>query len=88
MNNLKDDNELKYSHGQMGKSQDTSGLAYETTGYSPQKPTPPTLREQAEKEAAFHFEMCSKAQSVASFLQLHPEFGEFIELLRSGAIQV
>lgn len=48
---------------------------------------PPTLAQQAEKSAQYHFEEQVKAQKAASFLQAHPEFDEFIRLVRAGSIQ-
>ena len=48
---------------------------------------PPTMAEQAEKNAAYHFEEYNKAHNAAYFLSGHPEFDEFIRLVRSGAIQ-
>jgi hypothetical protein len=48
---------------------------------------PPTLAEQAEKNAAFHLTEHIKNQNAAYFLSAHPEFDEFIRLVRSGAVQ-
>jgi hypothetical protein len=48
---------------------------------------PYTLREEAEKSAAHHGEQAQKHASAASFLAAHPEFDEFVRLVRAGAIQ-
>lgn len=48
---------------------------------------PPTLREQAEKNAALHATQAQKHSEAATFLMQHPEFDEFIRLIRSGALQ-
>lgn len=48
----------------------------------------PSLADQAEKQAAYHHEQASKHFRSAEFLRAHPEFGTFIDLLRSGALQI
>ena len=48
---------------------------------------PPTLREQAEKNAAHHSEQAQKHSTAAAFLSEYPQFDQFIQLVRSGAIQ-
>lgn len=45
------------------------------------------LRDEAGKQAQFHQEQANKAMMAASFLSAHPEFDEFIRLVRSGALQ-
>ena len=47
---------------------------------------PPTLREQSEKNAAYHMDEAQKLSSAAAFLREYPQFDEFIRLVRSGAI--
>lgn len=48
----------------------------------------PSPAEEAEKQAADHFERGSKAQRAAEFLRKHPEFDEFIQLIRQGVIGI
>lgn len=67
---------------------DNSQLAQGIAGCNTNSYQPPTLRMQAEKNAAHHFDQHVKAQQAASFLTAHPEFDEFIRLIRSGAIQI
>ena len=70
--------------GYANAAQETIGgiAGCDTTAYRP-----PTMAEQAEKNAAYHFEEYNKAHDAAYFLSRHPEFDEFIRLVRSGAIQ-
>lgn len=44
--------------------------------------------EQAEKNFANHSEQAMKSQMAAVFLRANPAFDEFIQLIRSGAIQI
>lgn len=46
-----------------------------------------SLADEASKSAQFHFEQADKANRAARFLSAHPEFDEFIRLVRSGAVQ-
>jgi hypothetical protein len=55
----------------------------ETLGYD----RLPSLMEQLEKTANYHFDQYQKSQGGVHFLKDHPEFDEFIRLVRSGAIQ-
>jgi len=48
----------------------------------------PSVAEQAEKDAAYHQDRAIKAQMAAAFFQTHPEFAEFIQLIRAGAIGI
>lgn len=48
---------------------------------------PYTLCEEAAKSEQHHYEEAAKAGSAARFLSSHPEFDEFIRLVRSGAIR-
>ena len=47
-----------------------------------------SLREEAEKQVEYHAECASKADRAASFFREHPEFDEFIQLVRSGVIGI
>jgi hypothetical protein len=47
-----------------------------------------TQREEAEKNARFHFERAGKAARAAAFFGEHPEFDEFIQLIRAGVIGI
>jgi hypothetical protein len=46
-----------------------------------------SLRDEALKSASYHQERADKISKTADFLTRHPEFEEFIALVRSGAIQ-
>jgi hypothetical protein len=46
-----------------------------------------SLRDEAQKRAMHHAEQAEKAQSAAIFFSQHPEFEEFLRLVRSGSIQ-
>lgn len=48
---------------------------------------PFTLSEEAQRNEQFHYDQAAKAGSAARFLSAHPEFDEFIRLVRAGAIQ-
>lgn len=49
---------------------------------------PYSLRKQAEHNEYHYREKASQASAVVAFLRLHPEFEEFVHLIRSGAIQL
>jgi hypothetical protein len=66
-----------YYGEQAAKTCDVRGTAYR----------PPTMAEQAEKNADYHAEQHGKHRAAANFLVQHPEFDQFIQLVRSGAIQ-
>lgn len=46
-----------------------------------------TLSEDAQRNEQFHYEQAAKAGNAARFLSAHPEFDEFIRLVRAGALQ-
>jgi phosphoserine phosphatase len=48
----------------------------------------PTPCEEAEKRAAHHYAEADRAGKAADFLHAHPEFGEFVELIRAGVIGI
>lgn len=48
----------------------------------------PSPAEEAEKQAMDHFDRGGKAQRAAEFLRKHPEFDEFIRLIREGVIGI
>jgi hypothetical protein len=48
---------------------------------------PPSLREQAEKNVGYHRAEADKHDRAAAFFRENPAFEEFIQLVRSGAIQ-
>jgi len=47
-----------------------------------------SLRDEAQKRAMHHHDQADKAQAAANFLAMHPEFEEFIRLIRSGSISI
>lgn len=49
--------------------------------------TPFTLSEEAQRNEQFHYDQAQKAGTAARFLAAHPEFDEFIRLVRAGALQ-
>ena len=46
-----------------------------------------SLRDEAAKSAQYHQEQAVKLEKAAIFFSQHPEFEEFIRLIRSGSIQ-
>jgi predicted Zn-dependent protease len=60
-------------------------------GYA-QQGTPSTyrasLKDEAAKSAQFHSDEAIKAARAHSFLATHPEFDEFIQLIRAGTIRI
>jgi hypothetical protein len=63
---------------------DSTPMQYQTVG---QGRRPYTLREEAGKSAEHHRAESQKHSAAYDFLSAHPEFDEFIRLVRSGAIQ-
>jgi hypothetical protein len=63
-----------------------------TTACCGQQETPstyrPSLKDEAAKSAQFHSDEAIKAAKAHSFLATHPEFDEFIQLIRAGAIRI
>lgn len=49
---------------------------------------PPSLREQAEKSVGYHRSQADKADRAAAFFRENPAFDKFVQLIRSGAIQI
>lgn len=47
-----------------------------------------TLAEEAAKSVQYHAEAHSKSTAAYQFLTKHPEFDEFVRLIRSGSIQI
>lgn len=47
-----------------------------------------SLREESEKSAFAHREQAEKAERSAAFFREHPEFDEFIQLIRQGVIGI
>lgn len=58
------------------------GMGIAGSGY---RPSP---AEEAEQQAAEHLDRAGKAQQAAAFLRAHPEFDEFIQLIRKGVIGI
>jgi hypothetical protein len=48
----------------------------------------PSLREEAEQQVGFHREQADKQDRAAAFFREHPEFDEFIQLIRGGVIGI
>lgn len=48
----------------------------------------PSLREEAESQVGYHRTQADKQDRAAAFFREHPEFDEFIQLVRSGVIAV
>lgn len=46
-----------------------------------------SLRDEAQRMANHHREQADKSAQAATFFHSHPEFEEFIKLIRSGSIQ-
>jgi hypothetical protein len=58
--------------------------------YGEQAATPTrqtTLKDEAEKAASHHSAQANKFAAAHAFLSAHPEFDEFIRLLRNGSLQ-
>lgn len=49
---------------------------------------PTTLREEAQRSAQEHAARSQKDLAAAAFFEAHPEFEEFIQLIRAGAIYI
>jgi hypothetical protein len=47
----------------------------------------PSLREEAEHGVGYHRTQADKHDRAAAFLREHPEFDEFVQLVRAGVIQ-
>jgi hypothetical protein len=56
-------------------------------GQTPTRLVNCSLRDEAQKRSIQHREIADKAQAAAIFLHQHPEFDEFVRLVRRGAIQ-
>ena len=63
----------------------TPNLAGDTCGVQAGRPY--TNREQAEKNVGYHRMEADKHDRAAAFFRENPAFDEFIQLVRSGAIQ-
>lgn len=71
--------------------------AYYAQGQTPQKPYygdtcgtaegRPSMRSQAEQQVGYHRAQAEKHDRAAAFFRENPAFDEFIQLVRSGAIQ-
>lgn len=48
----------------------------------------PTMREQAEKAVGHYREQAEKHERALAFFRAHPEFDEFVLLIRSGVISI
>ena len=48
----------------------------------------PSLREEAEKQVGYHRTQADKNDRAAAFFREHPEFDEFIQMIRSGVIGI
>lgn len=59
-----------------------------TMGIPAEPYRPPTLREQAEKSVGYHRDQADKHDRAVAFFRDNPAFDEFIQLIRSGAIQI
>lgn len=62
-----------------------NGAAGSVQGGTPYRP--PTLRESAEKSVEYHREQADKSAMALAFFRAHPEFDEFVRLVRLGSIQ-
>ena len=70
--------------------------AYQDRNYSPAQDAiqgtasvrPSTLKDEAAKSAQYHSTEANKAAAAHVFLAAHPEFDEFIRLIRSGSIHI
>ena len=60
----------------------------QTIGLAGARAGAPTQQEQAEKNMFYHSDMAMKAEKAAKFFKAHPEFDEFINLIRNGSIQI
>lgn len=57
-------------------------------GMAPDSYRRPSLREEAEKSVGYHREQADKHDRAVAFFRENPAFDEFIQLIRSGAIQI
>lgn len=75
---------MKHEQRQMAPTQQAQcGQAVPGIGYRL-----PSLREEAEKQVGYHREQADKQDRAVAFFREHPEFDEFIQLIRSGVIGI
>ena len=79
---LKEAAQREYQRAQCGAT--VAGLGH-TVGAEYRRPS---LREEAEKQVGYHREQADKQDRAAAFFREHPEFDEFIQLIRSGVIGI
>ena len=75
-----------YENAKAAQPRDMCG-AVQSIGQTPSRLGEYRLRDEAQNRANQHQEIADKAQAAAIFLHEHPEFDEFIRLVRKGAIQ-
>jgi hypothetical protein len=56
-------------------------------GSSPAQPRRSTPKEESEKNFEHHRDQADKSGRAVKFFQINPAFSDFVELVRSGAIQ-
>ena len=78
--------EQLYENAKVAYNPDT--YAGQTQGIGLAGERRPTLREEAEKNVGYHRSQADKANRAAAFFREHPEFDEFIQLIRSGVIGI
>jgi len=78
---------MKYEQAQ---AQCTSGqaLGRDTVGIGSAGLRCSSLLEEAERQVGFHREQADKRDRAAAFFREHPEFDEFVQLIRSGVIGI
>ncbi len=78
---------MRYEQAQAQCGQAVQGIGGQTTNQQPFSRRP-SLREEAEKQVGYHREQADKSDRAIAFFREHPEFDEFIQLIRAGVIGI
>ena len=78
---MKSDQENMAQQGQCGQA-----IGRDTQGFAGTRR--PSLREEAEEQVGYHRIQADKQDRAAAFFREHPEFDEFIQLIREGVIVI
>ena len=79
---------MRYQQENMAAQAETAGGQATAGGVAQAWQPRRSLREEAEKQVGYHREQADKQDRAAAFFREHPEFDEFIQLIRSGVIGI
>ena len=87
--NAKMQAEKAYYANNLNQAQTPAPSSYygDTCGVQAGIPRHWSMRDEAEKQVGYHREQADKHDRAAAFFRENPAFDEFIQLVRSGAIQ-